>query len=396
MRVLAIVHQLPMYDRASGGLRFFEMLKILAARHDVAITCYERELQTRRIGENEMQRYEHALEAIGVHVGDSDPRVVMRNGEFDVVLFEFYFAASLYLADARLVQPRAVKIIDSVDVNFNRLFAKARLTGAWRDRREAQRVKRSELKAYRAADRVIAVTDEDRRILLREDPALCVDVVPNIHAMHPLDDGSERIPDSLVFVGNFKHEPNSDAMLWFCREILPLIRKEVPGTRLRIIGDAPPDVVRSLARDGIEVVGYVPDVQPYLRTSVVSIAPLRYGGGMKGKIGEAMAAGLPVVTTSTGAEGFGLTAGRDVLVADDAGGFCSAVVKLLRDEATRNAIRAAGWKFISDRFSIDAVQGDLLDALERAAEKPAKEASFVQRMRAMLSTPLRHLAWRSR
>ena len=396
MRVLAIVHQLPMYDRASGGLRFFEMLKILAARHDVVITCYERDLQTRRIGENEMQRYEHALEEIGVHVGDPDPRVVMRDGEFDVVLFEFYFAASLHLTDAQLMQPRAVKIIDSVDVNFNRLFAKARLTGAWRDRREAQRVKRSELKAYRAADRVITVTDEDRRILLREDPTLCVDVVPNIHAMHPLDDGSERIPDSLLFVGNFKHEPNTDAMLWFCREILPLIRKEVPATRLRIVGDAPPDVVRSLARDGIEVVGYVPDVQPYLRTSAVSIAPLRYGGGMKGKIGEAMAAGLPVVTTSTGAEGFGLIAGRDVLVADDAGGFCSAVVQLLRDEATRNAIRAAGWKFISDRFSIDAVQGDLLGALERAAEKPAKEASLVQRMKGVLSTPLRHLAWRSR
>jgi glycosyltransferase involved in cell wall biosynthesis len=372
------------------------MLKILSAKHDVAITCYERDLQARRIGESEMRRYEHDLESIGVNVLDPDPRRVMRDAEFDVMLFEFYFAAGLYLADARLMQPRAVKIIDSVDVNFNRLFAKARLTGAWRDRREANRVKRSELKAYRAADRVIAVTDEDRRILLREAPTLSVDVVPNIHAMHPLDDGSERIPDSLLFVGNFKHEPNNDAMLWFCREILPLIRKEVPGTRLRIVGDAPPDAVRSLARDGIEVVGYVPDVQPYLRTSAVSIAPLRYGGGMKGKIGEAMAAGLPVVTTSTGAEGFGLTPGRDVLVADDPHGFSSAVVKLLRDEVTRNAMRTAAWKFISDRFSIEAVQADLLGVLECAAERPAKEASVVQRMKSMLSTPLRHLAWRSR
>jgi O-antigen biosynthesis protein len=396
MRVLAIVHQLPMYDRASGGLRFFEMLKILAARHEVALTCYEADVQTRRIGKGEMQRYVRDFEAIGVRVLDADPRRVMREAEFDVVLFEFYFAASLYLTEARLLQPRAAKIIDSVDVNFNRLFAKARLTRARIDRREAERVKRSELRAYRMADYVIAVTDEDRQIILREEPTLSVGVVPNMHAMQPLDDGTGRAPDSLLFVGNFKHEPNSDAMAWFCRDILPLIWREVPAARLRIVGDAPTQIVRDLAGERVEVVGYVADLQPYLRTSRVSIAPLRYGGGMKGKIGEAMAAGLPVVTTSTGVEGFGLTPDRNVLVADEPRDFCSAVVKLLRDQSAYDAIRAAGWKYISDRFSVGAVQANLLTLLDQAAARPAKEASISERMRSLIPTPLRHLAWKPR
>jgi O-antigen biosynthesis protein len=396
MRVLAIVHQLPMYDRASGGLRFFEMLKILTARHEVSISCYECDLQTRRIGQAEMQRYVRDFEAIGVRVLDTDPRRVMREVQFDVVLFEFYFAASLYLTEARLLQPRAAKIIDSVDVNFNRLFAKARLTGARRDRREAERVKHSELKAYRAADYVIAVTDEDRRIILHEEPMLSVGVVPNIHAMQPLDDAKNRVPDSLLFVGNFKHEPNSDAMLWFCREILPLIWKEAPAARLRIVGDAPPKIVRDLASERIEVVGYVPDLRPYLCTSRVSVAPLRYGGGMKGKIGEAMAAGLPVVTTSTGIEGFGLTPGKNVLVGDHPRDFCAAVVKLLRDESTYDAVRKAGWKYISDRFSVEAVKANLLTVLDHAAARPAKEASIIERMRSIVPTQLRHLAWKPR
>jgi glycosyltransferase involved in cell wall biosynthesis len=214
--------------------------------------------------------------------------------------------------------------------------------------------------------------------------------------MQPLDDAKNRVPDSLLFVGNFKHEPNSDAMLWFCREILPLIWKEAPAARLRIVGDAPLQIVRDLASERIEVVGYVPDLRPYLCTSWVSVAPLRYGGGMKGKIGEAMAAGLPVVTTSTGIEGFGLTPGKNVLVGDNPRDFCAAVVKLLRDESTYDAVRKAGWKYVSDRFSVEAVKANLLTVLDHAAARPAKEASIVERMRSIIPTQLRHLAWKPR
>ena len=391
MQILVIDHYYPEFDRHSGSLRFFQMLGMLASRHEVTLSCFEIPEHIHRIGQAEVQRYRDALLKIGVRVAELDPLQVMRRLRFDAVLFEFYDSAFKYLNDARLLQWPAVTVVDSVDVAFHRLFAKARVTGSDRDLRYAEEVKREEMEAYRKADHVITVTEQDRAILLAEEPALSVGVVPNIHAIHSLDDETPRKPDSLVFVGGFRFDPNVDAMLYFCREVMPLIWRRVPTATLRIVGDSPPDAVRDLACDRIEVTGRVPDVYPHLRSSRVSVAPLRYGGGMKGKIGEAMAAGLPVVTTTAGIEGFGLTPGQHVLVADTAEGLASAVASLLTDPAAYEAIRRAGWKFIADRFAPEAVERKLLGFLGDAATAPARRLSGAERFKRMIPTPARLL-----
>lgn len=396
MRILAIVYQYPEFDRESGALRFFQMLRMMASRHEVSLSCYEIPAQIHRNGQAEVLRYRDALSQIGVRVTELDPLQAMRRLRFDAVLFEFYTSASRFLHDARLLQWPAITIVDSVDVAFNRLLAKARVTGSAEDLRRADEVKRFEMGAYREADHVIAVTEQDRTILLAEAPELSVGVVPNIHVIHPLDNESPRKPDSLVFVGGFRFDPNTDAMLFFCREVMPLIWRHVPTATLRIVGDSPPDAVRDLACDRIEVTGYVPDVHPYLRSSRVSVAPLRYGGGMKGKIGEAMATGLPVVTTSAGIEGFGLTPGRDVLVADTPERFASAVESLLSDPAAYEAVRRAGLKFIADRFSPEAVESKLLGFLDDVAAMPVRQLSGGERLRRMIPAPVRHFIRRLR
>jgi glycosyltransferase involved in cell wall biosynthesis len=396
MRILAIVYQYPEFDRESGALRFFQMLRMLASRHQVTLACYEIPAQRLRNGQAEVRRYQDALSQAGVRVTELEPLRAMRRFRFDAVLFEFYTSAVRFLHDARLVQWPAITIVDSVDVAFHRLLAKARVTGSAGDLRRAEEVRRYEMAAYRDADHVIAVTEQDRTILLAEEPALSVGVVPNIHAIHPLEDENPRKPDSLVFVGGFRFDPNADAMLYFCREVMPLIWRQVPAATLRIIGDSPPEAVRKLACDRIEVTGYVPDVHPYLRSSRVSVAPLRYGGGMKGKIGEAMAAGLPVVTTSTGIEGFGLTPGKDVLVADSPEQFASAVVGLLAEPAAYEAVRRAGRDFIAARFSPEAVEARLLAFFDQAASTPPRPLSSGERLRRMVPTPVRHFVRRVR
>jgi glycosyltransferase involved in cell wall biosynthesis len=396
MRILTIVYQYPEFDRESGALRFYQMLEMLASKHEVTVSCFELPVQLRRIGRAEALRYRDALLRIGVHVTELDPLQAMRRSRYDAVLFEFYESASYFLHDARLLQWPAPIIVDSVDVAFNRLYAKARVTGATADLHRADEVRRVEMQVYRDADHVIAVTEQDRAILLAQQPALSVGVVPNIHAIHPLDGGEQRKPDSLVFVGGFRFDPNTDAMLYFGREVMPLIWRQVPAATLTIVGDSPPAAVRALACDRIQVTGYVPEVLPYLRSSRVSVAPLRYGGGMKGKIGEAMAAGLPVVTTSAGIEGFGLTPGREVLVADTPQGFASAAVTLLRDPVAYETIRRAGFKFIADRFSPEAVEARLLCFVAEAATTPARGLSSAERFRRMIPTPLRLLVRRLR
>lgn len=389
MRILVIVYQYPEPDRESGALRFFQMLEMLASTHEVTMSCYELQVQRARLGDAGARRYREALTRIGVRVAELDPLQSMRRSRFDAVLFEFYESASYFLHDARLLQWPAPIIVDSVDVAFNRLYARAGVTGSASDLARAAEVKRVELETYRNADHVIAVTEQDRAILLAEEPALSVGVVPNIHVIHALDGEGRRAPDSLVFVGGFRFDPNVDAMLYFCREVMPLIWQRVPTATLKIVGDSPPDAVRDLACERVQVTGWVPDVQPYLQSSRVSVAPLRYGGGMKGKIGEAMAAGLPVVTTPAGIEGFGLTPGRDALVADTPEGLASAVVTLLEDPAAYEAVRRAGSKFIADRFSPQAVEAKLLRFFGEAAANPGRRLSGRERFKRMVPTPVR-------
>ena len=120
---------------------------------------------------------------------------------------------------------------------------------------------------------------------------------------------TQRVPRSLLFVGGFQHSPNPDAVLFFCRQVLPLVRRSLPGVTVTIVGDAPPKEVIALSSAQITVTGWVPHVEPYLASHCISIAPLRFGAGLKGKIMEAMGTGLPVVTTSVGAEGMELVHG---------------------------------------------------------------------------------------
>src|SRR5262249_38799860 len=144
---------------------------------------------------------------------------------------------------------------------------------------------------------------------------------------------------SLLFVGGFQHAPNADAVLWFVREVRPRLLRIVPDIEVVLVGSSPPPEIRAFVESiGVRLTGYVPDTAPYLDRAWVSIAPLRYGAGMKGKVGEAMAAGLPVVTTSIGAEGMELEDGVTALVADTPEAFAEAVRRLCTDDALHQGI----------------------------------------------------------
>lgn len=386
-----------MFDRASGDFRLFQMLKILAEKYETLFCGYATDKQIKDVGADETLRYKKSLQEIGVEVTDPDPLKVLIYSQFDVVLFEFYFAAQRYLGEARVLQKHAVMVIDSVDVAYSRFMAKAKLTRKKSDLRSAIRTRRLELRNYRRADYVIAITDEDQRVLQQADPAMRLGVVPNMHPVQPMGcmgDGSEREPNTLLFVGNFLHQPNVDAVLFFCEEVLPLIWKTDPSVKLRVIGAPVLDRIRALACDRIEILGHVPDIEIHLRRSKISIAPLRYGGGMKGKVGEALAAGLPVVTTAFGAEGFGLVSGRDLLVASSPQEFSEAVIKLLHDPDFYNSIRNSGWKFINENYSVEAVSGKFIALMEKMANTPRRKLTTIERLYGSVPSQLRHTVCR--
>jgi O-antigen biosynthesis protein len=223
-------------------------------------------------------------------------------------------------------------IYDTVDLHYIRVMRELELkqitdSEAWDKWREEREI---ELGVIREADVVIAIAESEKDTLA-EQGVTSTFIIPNIHKVVERK-RSFRETDGLLFIGGYQHTPNVDAVLWLTKEIMPLIWAELPSLELTLLGSNPPEVVRALHSERVRVPGYLPDVGTYFERARVFVAPLRYGAGLKGKIGQAFEYGLPTVTTAIGAEGFGIVDGEDALIAEDAGTLASAVLRAYSDE----------------------------------------------------------------
>jgi len=232
---------------------------------------------------------------------------------------------------------------------------------------QARRMQAFERKICRAAGHIVAVSEVDREAMQR---MFGVERVSSVATGVDLDffAPSANAPQKagLIFTGSMDWLPNIDAMEWFAAEILPLIHKERPDCRLIVAGRRPTAGLQELARrePRISLTGTVPDIRPYLWGSAVSIVPLRIGGGTRLKIFEAMAARIPVVSTSIGAEGLPLAAGKHIAIADSAELFARKCLDLLANPAEGQNLVDHAWELLSSRFSWPAVTRDFEAALE--------------------------------
>ena len=372
-KILFVHDHFPMPDRASGELRLFTMLQILAKAHQTYFLAIDRDGSTDSLNLEEVTRYRSQVIDSGIEVLDQSIAQALRTDKYDLIIFEFFNIAKPYLRQARFFQPLARIVVDSVDVHFQRLQAKAILSGLSEDGLIAKHTKRDEIAVYSACDAVITVSEDDRSVLTAEHSLLQVAVIPNIHSIEENISMRSGDADTLVFVGGFRHHPNVDAMLFFCQDVLPLVMQVVPTVKVKVIGSWPPKEITDLQSDVVDVLGYVKNVTPYLLISDVSIAPLRYGAGMKGKVGEAMAHGLPVVSTSIGSEGFGLTPDENILIGDNPHDFAGQVIKLLSDAALREKISVNGRDFILKHYSVASVTNRLLESVEWMLSLPVRK-----------------------
>ena len=159
----------------------------------------------------------------------------------------------------------------------------------------------------------------------------------------------------LLFVGNFSHRPNADAVHFLAREILPLIRKSLPGIELLVVGDNAPPEFAEYESSGVRVLGFVPDLDPIIAGCRVFVAPIRFGSGVNGKIGEALSHGLPVVTNTIGAEGWGFTNGIQVLIADTPDDFAAAVLRLYENAGLWQALSDNGYRHIAENYTPEVI-----------------------------------------
>jgi glycosyltransferase involved in cell wall biosynthesis len=367
-RILVIDWKPPTPDRDSGSLR---MRMILDLMREVG-------WGVDFVGDRDAEgvSYRRSLENIGiaVFIGQEAAwrHLISNGGTYRFAWVSRPEIAERYLPMIRALALRADVIYDTVDLHWIRLrrgmpFSPdpAALVAL------AESFRRIEVSNARSSDLTIAITEDEKRALLEEVPELTVHVLPNIHPVSPVvAPVSGRA--GLFFIGSFSHPPNVDAVFYFVRDIFPHVLEQIPTARFYIVGSDMPYSVRALKSRQVRPVGYVRDVEPWFRRTRVFVAPLRHGAGMKGKVGQSLALGLPVVTTSVGAEGMGLTHGVDAMIVEDPAAFAAEVIRVSTDDELWGCLSSAGQVLVEERFSKDAARRALASLLGVAGSQRVK------------------------
>lgn len=217
------------------------------------------------------------------------------------------------------------------------------------------KLRRYERRTYGRYDGCIMVAQRDADIVRAACPGLPIYFAHSGVNVPPLE-GAAKEPHSVAFSGVMDYPPNRDCVFYFANEIFPLVRERVPEAAFHVVGKNAGPEIRALGeRPGVVVAGTVPDLLAYIQRVEIYVCPMRLGSGMKMKIVEALSAGLPVVSTSVGADGMDLlVAGRDFVVADGPGPFAAAVVELLKDEAARRRFGRSGRNAVKKAYTWDA------------------------------------------
>jgi sugar transferase (PEP-CTERM/EpsH1 system associated) len=388
MRLLLLTPQLPYPPHQGTSLRNFNLIAQLAKRHRVCLLTFlepDQSLEDARplldvcewVDTIPVPRRSNTLrlrQMLTTRLPDMAwrlwspafrDRLAMRLAEapFDVVQIEAIELAP-YLPTVKAAQPRPRIVYEDHNAEWV-LQKRACLADLRAPRRwpaalysfvQWMRLRGYEAEVCRRADGVVAMSEADRDAIHAIAPEVEVTIVPNGVDLdeYTCYDGPVHSFD-LVFTGKMDFRPNVDAMLWFVGEVFPLIQRERPQVRLAIVGQRPHsrlDPLREMA--GITITGWVADVRPYIAGATVYVAPLRVGGGTRLKLLQAMAMEVAVVATSLGAEGFPVTHGRELLLADTPDDFAQAVLTLLDDSAQRAQLGKAARRF-AEAYDWDAL-----------------------------------------
>lgn len=360
MKILWVSPFLPRPDAPhAGGRALAQWITWTTERHAVTLLCRiepdERPAATQwraRLAGLHLQEFRRPAGTLGMvriaasyaRLGRAANRLLGREA-FDLLHVE-YLETGLAI-DGRRPLPKLVVAIDELARPARHRLALARgvrpRLGAWL---YCEGIGRLQRRICRKFDRVLTLSDHDRRTLLAGDPGLSVGMLPFPVGIDPGAAGGERDEAELLFVGAMHRDANVDAILHFCHEVLPRVRAEVPSVTLTIGGGQPaPEVSRLAEMPGVRVTGFVDRLEPLYARATVFVAPLRIAGGIASKTLDALAAGCAVVTTTIGSEGLAVRPGVHLLVADTAEAFAAAVVRLLRDAGLRRRFGEAARTF---------------------------------------------------
>jgi glycosyltransferase involved in cell wall biosynthesis len=381
MNILHIMPYSPVPPVFGGALRVYHLLTMMSRNHNVTaivfgmedgLAEFKKEFGSRLAGihfvpfrwTRTYRRYAQLLSfassksfmhsiVYSKQMQETISRVLV-TGSFDLIQTEFATMGCYSLPDG------IPKILDSHNVeydNFRRIWLKSRSPLRrlhYYD--EYKKYYHEELANYSKQDALFVTSERDKQILDEELPLLPKYVIPNgVDAAYFIPSEQTPEPYSLVFTGAMSYVPNYDGMLYFLDDIFPLIQKELPQSRVYIVGGGPPRELSRRANEHIVVTGYVDDVRPYVYRSSAIIVPLRMGGGTRLKVLEAMAMKKPIVSTSIGCEGIDVTHHESILIADEPAAFAQQTIQLLRDADTRNKLVSNAYALMQSRYEWNVI-----------------------------------------
>jgi GT2 family glycosyltransferase/ubiquinone/menaquinone biosynthesis C-methylase UbiE/glycosyltransferase involved in cell wall biosynthesis len=342
-RVLVLEHCTPTPDQDAGSVSVFNMLLLLR----------EMDFQVTFIAEDNflyMPDYTVMLQRAGIevlyapYVRSVAQHLQEAGGRYDLVYLFRPVVVERHIDTVRSLCPQAKVLFYTHDIHHIRMEREAELTANAEKALEAGEMKAREFKAMKAVDATIVVSTAEMDILQPQLPGQPLQILPLL-----LDiPGTERpweARQGIVFVGGYQHVPNVDAVQYFVNEVMPLLRQRLPGVRFHAVGSKPPEAIIALAAPDVVIEGFVEDLKPLLDSMRLSVAPLRYGAGVKGKVGTALANGLPTVVTPIAAEGMSIVDGEQVLIAETPQEIVDAVDRLYGDSTLWAHLSKQGIEF---------------------------------------------------
>jgi sugar transferase (PEP-CTERM/EpsH1 system associated) len=387
VKVLFLTPQVPYPPQQGAALRNWGLISGLANRHEVAVLSFRASGQSPEPPDLLRTACRTETVPLPVRVLRDRLRVMLTTRQPDMALrlaseayaqrlvewlaresFDVVHVGGIemapYLDVIEAARPRPLVVFDNLNCEYllqQRAFlTDLRVPGRWPGAAYSlvqwRRLRRYEAQVCRRADRVLAVSEADAAALRKLVPGLGVVVVPNgVDTLAYRPEASNAAPQvserALVFTGTMDFRPNVDAVLWFARKVLPGVQAEVPEAHFFVVGQRPHRWLDGLRSDpAVTLTGWVEDARPYIAQAAVYVAPLRIGGGTRLKLLEAMATGKPVVATRLGAEGYPVTHGRELLLADTPVDFAAAVVALLRAPERRAELGRVARAFVEQHY----------------------------------------------
>ncbi len=302
-----------------------------------------------------------------------------RGATYDLVVLFRPETAHERLALIRRFCSRAKVVYYPHDLHHLRFEREAAVLGKPELLQRAATYRAIEASNTRKADLTVVLSEEEERLLRRDFPSARVATLPLVLGAadgpaDPLASGQAGAPaHQLVFIGNFQHSPNRDAVQHFVEVVLPLILADCPDAVFHVVGPNPPPSIQALASDRVIIHGFVEDLDCFLRSMSVAVLPLRYGAGVKGKLGVALRAGLPVVSSSLGVEGVPVLDGQHALIADDPTGFAAAVLRLFADPSLCRHLAGGGQALFAAQWGSAHAYRRLVAMLANLGLEPAPQ-----------------------